>query len=896
LKKSVQTLPHLLVFALCFISFKAFAQEKTYLSGYVLAAQKPLPGATVAITRLKDSSQISSVSTNEDGRFIVQALPQKDSLKIEISYVGYTPFKGLLILNDKKFSMSSVTLQPQSGQMDAVVVKVEKLATVKGDTVEFRAAAIKTPPNSMAGDLLKRVPGLQFSREGKLTYNGRPVTKILVDGKPFFSEDGAVALTNLPADMVEKIQLANDSLQAGVGRIEGDLNHVLNLKLKPGIKYFVNAYAAGGTDDRYDGSSFGSRMADKERISLALGANNINKAGINSNNSIQLLTNGSGITKTTVGTIDYGNRLRSGNAFNASYSFTLPHTYKETLVQRRQDMLPSTSLITNSGQTSKNNSSNQGLNLRYTIGERKNLVNLSGNLSYANINNQSTNNAVTSNGQNILLNALQSSYRSKGRSWNGYFALDGNTPFKTKGKQLQWNMNYSYNNGNTIDHNDALTLFYRNSIIDSQFRFRQQVENKSNSNAALLNLLYNQPLGIHTSIVVSNQLSYRWGTSNKTTWALDSFGTKLHVDSTYSNYFKNNFLSNTTSFSFAWAPHAWNLSLGLSLLQNYGSQQDLARKENLDQKNSSPALRSMISHTSERYSWSLNSSASYTLPSINQLQPVQDLTNPLYIVIGDPNLRPQVNYASGFHWINRKVQVNGRPVVILHSVNLTYNSVHDQIASSVVYDSLGKQTASYKNVNGIYSAGGQVQFSLQKKWGTHFISLGIGPGIVYNKDKTFLNGLLYNNHKLTTQSSVNLNYRKDNNVSFIINYAPSFSRLVYDQNKALNQTYAIHSVNANIDLYLFKKLKLSNAVDYTYNNSLPANFKKASLLWNTGASVLCLKSKKAEISFTAFDMLKQFNNLTRTIGSNYIEDTQSNNVQRYLMAGFKYFFGKIDRK
>ena len=126
-----------------------------------------------------------------------------------------------------------------------------------------------------------------------------------------------------------------------------------------------------------------------------------------------------------------------------------------------------------------------------------------------------------------------------------------------------------------------------------------------------------------------------------------------------------------------------------------------------------------------------------------------------------------------------------------------------------------------------------------------------------------------------------------------LNYNPYYQKLRYEQNVSQNREYTIQNVNLDIDLYLFQRLKMKQSVSYTYNNSLNAGFKKSSTLWNASASLICLKSRKIEVLFAAFDLLKQFNNLSRTVQANYIEDTQSNNLQRYFMMGVKYSYSKI---
>jgi hypothetical protein len=693
--------------------------------------------------------------------------------------------------------------------------------------------------------------------------------------------------------MIEKIQMTNDSLQAGTGRVETDPSQILNFKLKPGKKYFARGYAAGGTDQRYDGSFFGSRIVDKNRLSLTLGRNNINKAGINSDNSVQLLTNGSGITKTTFGGLDYGTKWNEDKSLNASYGFNLPTTVKESVKERREDVLTSTALITNTHQTAINTSSNHRGDLHYAAKRNRNELTLTVDANYSTIDNLTTNSANTTGGQGNLLNALSGNYQSKGNNFRTNMGIDGEKRFAKRGRELEWDLGFGYNSGNTTDHNDALTLFYKNSLLDSQYHFRQEIANDNHSTNVNFNFHYREPIGAHTNFNLRNSLSERWGTANRTTWALDSLGKKIEIDSLYSNAFTNNAVNNTTEASISYRNKYWNAVAGASLLQNFALQKDGIRKKEIRQRTASPVLRTNINYNTKKYYWSVNTAANYALPTLQQLQPVADVTNPLNIVEGNPSLKPQINYTNTFTWRNKKLQINGRPAAILNSIDLNWNAAHDKIITSVRYDSLGKQITTYQNVNGVYDLGGRIQFSFQRKWGSHIFSANFRPGINYQKDKTFINGSLYDNERTSVQSSINFNYRKGDMISFLINYSPSFNQLHYQQNSSLNQSYTLHTINVDLDLYLLKRIKMSNSIDYSYNNSLPPNYDRSSLLWNASASYICLKNKRGEITATAFDILRQFNNLVRNVGSNYIEDTQSNNLQRYVMVGFKYFFGKV---
>jgi hypothetical protein len=682
-------------------------------------------------------------------------------------------------------------------------------------------------------------------------------------------------------------------LQKAEGKMPLDEKSVLNFKLKPGNKIIVKGIVAGGTDGRYDGSVFGSQIGDKERISVTGGRNNINKTSYNGDNSLQVYTSGSGITKTTIGAVDYGNTSKSGNGINASYDFDLPTTYQETVKQKRQDVLPSSTLVTHAMQASTNKSDNHRMRYRYQPKTGKTNIYFSGSTNYSSNDNVNVNQSATSDGSGQLLNSLDNSFRSTGRNFGTSLSMDGRRAFGKKGRVLGWNGGYNYSSRVGKDENDAKMVFYQNGLVDSLSHLRQEIENDSKSNSASLSVNYSEPVNKRINLNMAQWFGYGWSYSDKTTWAIDSSGKRLNVDSLYSNFTQSYSLSTGSQLSVVYHDQYWNVTGGFTLLHNKMLQKDIGRKKEIEQKGITPSLNLNASYNTKKNTWNMSSSANYNLPSIQLLQPVQDLTNPLQIFIGNPNLKPQISYSSSLNWSNRRPQENGKPPLIISNAGAYLNLTRDQITSSVLYDSLGKQVTTYRNVNGIYYYGINSNLSFQKKWGKDILRIGLSPRLNFNKGRTFLNGELYDNSSLGLNAGINAGYNRGEMIFLSLSYNPYYQRLRYEQNARQNQEYTIHNVNLDVDLYLFQRLKVKQSVSYTYNNSLNAGFKKSSMLWNATAALICLKSRKIEILFAGFDLLKQFNNLARTVQANYIEDTESNNLRRYFMVGVKYGFSKI---
>lgn len=261
-----------------------FGQQRGVVAGRVLdsASQKPLRDASIQVDRLEDNSRIGFSVSNVNGWFNLLNIPLRDSLVVQVSYAGHESYRGLLVLSEKRLTLDALYLAPGSKQLDEVVVQARPpLMVIKKDTIEFNAALFKTLPNVMAEDLLNKIPGLIIDDQGRLVFNGRPVNKILVDGKVFFNTDGQVAMKNIPVDLIKKVQIRVDepTLREPANSIGAQKTQTLNIRLKEGNKFFGNARAAAGTDSRYDLAGLVTRSNEREQLSVLGGWNNVNKMG-----------------------------------------------------------------------------------------------------------------------------------------------------------------------------------------------------------------------------------------------------------------------------------------------------------------------------------------------------------------------------------------------------------------------------------------------------------------------------------------------------------------------------------------------------------------------------------------------------------------------------------------
>jgi len=247
---------------------------------------KPLGLATVTVFKAADTAIITYRLSTPDGEFKVPGIPFDVNCRVVISYSGYSVYRKEFIITSSQSTLDigAIALPPDSKTLDEVLVIAERPPVViKKDTIEFNASAFKTLPNALVEDLLKKLPGVMVDKEGNIVVNGKPVNRILVDGKTFFGDDPKMATRNLPANVIDKVQVTDDKEEL-MRNGDDNLNNVgkvINITLKKGVKkgWFGKIYAGGGTNDLYEAGAIANIFRDTLQLSVLGYMNNINRTG-----------------------------------------------------------------------------------------------------------------------------------------------------------------------------------------------------------------------------------------------------------------------------------------------------------------------------------------------------------------------------------------------------------------------------------------------------------------------------------------------------------------------------------------------------------------------------------------------------------------------------------------
>src|SRR5690606_16283137 len=200
-------------FLLCFLFFSlsAFAQNFE-ISGKLIDNEtgQPLESATLFVEKLADSSLVTYTISDAQGNFLLKGRDSSDSLRLVGSYAGYLPLKQLVTLSSEKIDLGTLQMEFATNMLGEVTVVADRApVTVKTDTLEFNAASFNTRPDANLEDVMKKLPEVGVDAQGSITVNGKPVTRILVNGKEFFGNDPKIATKNLPKEIIDKIQVVD---------------------------------------------------------------------------------------------------------------------------------------------------------------------------------------------------------------------------------------------------------------------------------------------------------------------------------------------------------------------------------------------------------------------------------------------------------------------------------------------------------------------------------------------------------------------------------------------------------------------------------------------------------------------------------------------------------------
>ena len=904
--------------------------------------QSPLSGASVRLMRDNaDSTFVAATSAGRDGSFRLGGVTRGKYL-VSFSFLGYETLTRRVTMADKNIDMGRVTMAESSILLqETTVVGVKTEIVVKEDTIEYNADSYRTQPNAVVEDLLKRLPGVEVDSEGKITANGKEITKILVDGEEFFSDDPKVATKNLPVNIVDKLQVIDrkSDLARLTGVDDGEDETVINLTVKKGMKngWFGNATAGYGTDDRYSGNFMVNYFKDKNQFSILGSANNTNEMGFTDRGASRFTRFGgrNGISTTqsigvnfAVGTEE---KLRVGG--DVFYS----HSDRDSRnSSNRQYLFPDSTSYYDEAGSSRDRGHNISGNfrLKWEI-DSFSTFEFRPRFSVSFSDSESADSSATRAGDaaRSLVNRSLSNKLNDGTSYEMSGRLVFNHKFRSHpGRSYSASLNYQFSDtkedGSTYTDNTYFLVPDENETIN------QIYDNHQWSNSIQGRLTWTEPLGNVKNarfLTFSYNGQYRFNNADKYVYDLveatsaattansalmsmlrdpafkrrvvEEYGSLAWTNPTMlrqivedelqpelneeqSNRFRNNYFNQSLQVGFKQVRDNYNLDVGAMVNASMSSSEDLINPDrNIATRwvwNVAPYARIRFKMNKSR-SLSFDYRARTTQPSLTQLQPVADVSNPLRIVVGNPDLAPTFTQRVNLRYSDFD-QDRQRSIMAMANVQFANNS----IISTTDYDSqTGGQVTTYENVNGVWSGNLMGMISMpfrNKSW--YFSSMG---AVRYSNTVGYNNGLYNRSGSLSVNLSPGIRFNTD---AVQLELRPNYNVQITHNTVQSQNDRTIHSYGGMFNGAYYTPFGLVLNTDLTYSGTqgYSQGYDSDQWLWNVSLSYQFLKNKAATITAKVYDLLHQKQNISRTINASYIEDSEYNSVTRYVMLSFTYRF------
>ena len=878
------------------------------VSGTVADADgEPLVGASVRLLRAsRDSSVVKTGVADAAGHYRLNNIKDGHYV-IELSYVGSNTVKQPVTVKGADKHLKKITLTEAALVLQALEVKgIRTPVKVMEDTIEYTADTYKTQPNAVVEDLLKRLPGVEVGTDGSITANGKTVSKILVDGKEFFSDDPKVASKNLPVNMIDKLQVVDR--QSDLARItgvdDGEEETVINLTVKKGMKngWFGQAEAGAGTDSRYMGTFTVNRFWNENQITLLGGLNNINQPGFTDGSMGRFRRFGgdNGITLSQA----LGLNFNVGNKeiFRVGGDVMYSHTSVNTITsQDREYIIPDARSFQNSWKHARDKGHNVRADFRIQWNpDSMNTLEVRPRLMYNYSDSWSSDSSLNQSSEREDVTRSINRQSSTGKSWEFGADFIYNHKFRSRpGRSFSVNGRFNSTNVRQDENTYSWNRFYL--FNDSIDLYDQYADDHTWSNTASARVSWTEPLGNVRNgnfLTVAYNLRYRWNNADKmtydhpVTWPDGWLGNALISDSLVwrddlSNQFRNDYMSQDIRLGYRHVSKKANFNLGVSLVPQMSKSVDLIdhnRDITRHVWNVAPFLRYRL-RMDKTSSLMLNYRGRSSQPSMTQLQPVADYSDPLRVVIGNPALDPTFTH----HVSMRMQKFNAerqQSIMAMVDGQIQQNSI---VSRTTFNTETGGQTTTYENVNGVWNVMAMGMFSTplrNRAWVFNVHAFGR-----YAHNVGFSNGVRNLSQSFNVNLMPSLAWRPENlELEVRPRYSVQTSHNSVAASRSASSTVHTYGGMFNGTWYAPLGFVLSTDLNYAATSGYSAGYNSRQCLWNASLAYRFLPDQSLTLTVKAYDLLQQRSNIRRNITATYIDDTMYNSLTRYFMVTLSWKF------
>ncbi|MCS2809219.1 outer membrane beta-barrel protein [Bacteroides fragilis] len=916
-------------------TLSTYAQNKIVtVSGRVIEAgtKEPVELAAVQLLSLPDSAQVAGMITSTQGYFsLSKQKPGKYLLKV--SFIGYVTkiIPVQLTANVPAKKMGNIELATDAVMLqEAVVVAEAPQVTVVEDTLMYNSSAYRTPEGAMLEELVKKLPGAEIDDDGNVKINGKDLKKIMVDGKEFFGGDVKTGLKNLPVDMVDKLKTYDkkSDLARVTGIDDGEEETVLDLTVKKGMNqgWFGNADLGAGTKDRYTGRMMLNRFVDKTQFSIIGSANNVNDQGFSGGGGGPRWRSNNGLNATKMLGANFAtqtNKLELGGSVR--YNF---QDADISSINSSERFLQNGNSYSNSNNKNRNKGTNLNADFRMEW-KPDTLTNIifRPNFSYGRTNNASRSESGTFNEdpfnlivnpndylnfdnlsddplKDIRVNATNSASLSKGKSLSGNATLQVNRKLNNRGRNLTFRGVFGYGDNDNDQYTQSETRYYQllNHLGGDSILYRNQyITTPTRNYNYTAQVTYSEPIAKATFLQFSYQFQYKYSKSDKTTfdlldypdWAIGGAlpsGYESHAVDSLSKNAEYRYYNHDASVGLRFIRPKYQLNVGMSFQPQNST---LSYKKGDYMIDTTRTVFNFAPNMDLRFRFSKVSQLRFTYrgrsnqPTMENLLPITDNSNPLNIRMGNPGLKPSFAHTMRLFYNTYNAEKQ-RGIMTHFSFTATQNSISN---STRYNEETGGLITRPENINGNWNAFGMFGFNTALK--NKKYTINTFTNVNYQNNVAFLYNQDTKNNDRNTSTGLTLgervtgSYRNDwfeFSLNGSINYTAERNKLRPEN----NQEPYTYSYGASTNITMPWKMTLAtNIANQSRRGYRDSSMNRDELIWNAQLAQSLLKGA-ATVSFEVYDILRQQSNISRSLSADMRSVSEYNGINSYCMVHFIY--------
>jgi len=909
----------------------------------------PLPGVTAVIETVSDSILVAGSTSNADGYFAIE-VRERGEYRLRLTFVGFVTHEQLVTIDGPYKSLGTISMKPDVMQLDEIVVEeLQERMIIRGDTTIFNADAYKVNPDATAEDLVAKLPGIVV-QDGQVEAQGEQVQRVTVDGREFFGQDPTAALRNLPADVIQNVEVFDrDSDQAQfTGFDDGNSERTINITTRRGMSngQFGQVYGGYGDDQRYITGGNTNIFDGDRRISIIGLSNNVNQQNFAFQDLLGLMGSGgsgfrgrggggdfsrgggggrgrgrggggfnprnflvgaqSGLNHTTSAGVNYSDEIGSSLRLSASYFFNRVSNENDAILDRELFLANDQSQFYNENTQSSGKNFNHRLNARidYTINENNSLT-IRPSLSFQNNTSSSLQSGINSLATGALLNTVYNNYITDNRGFTSSSSILYRHRFSKPGRTISADARLGFNSragdADQVSITEFMQIGRQNRGAASDSTYDQEVDNSSAGQSYAIRFAYTEPLGEVGQLQLTYRPSYNRNVSDRSAYVLD-LRTGLHtiLDPTFSSLFDNDVVQQRGGISVQRRiDDRYSIQLGLEIQnERLIGDQTYPVDFRLD--------RSFLSFLPEaeiefEFGEALDLDIDYrtrtNTPSVSQLQDVVDNTNPLFLSSGNPDLEPSYSHT---------ISVRGR-----RGDRRAGRMMFAYVSWTREMNSIG--TASFLASQDTVIAGGRILLPQGAQYSAplnldnpsttirSFVGLGtpvsllrsnlnFRGGVRYSKSPSVINGV----DNMGTQYSFNGGLTLGSNISerldFTLTYNAAYTIANNSYYSPLNENFFRHDTGFRFVWLPIGGLVIEHSLTYNNYIGLDESLYPTTFIVNAGLGYKFMQADAAEVKLLFGDIFNQETGINRNITEAYVEDSQTQVLGRYILLNLSYRF------